>query len=227
MRGLMAADRGDFGAAIGDFRRLVRRNPDDALLVGQLGLLYLADKQPREAIRRFNRALEIDPEQFLARRGRSDAEISVGDHAAAIADLEKAMELEPDNEGVLNNLAWVLATSPEDVLRDGKRAVEIATKACELSEWRQPHIISTLAAAHAETGDFEQAKTYSRRAVEGSEEAPDIRTQLESELASYEAGKPWRERQTLEDDGAAVAPPRAPQAQPAAPRAAGRRPFDD
>lgn len=228
MRGLLAADRGDYGAAIGDFRRLVRQHPDDALLVGQLGLLYLADKQPREAIRRFNRALEIDPEQFLARRGRSDAEISVGDHAAAIADLEKAMELEPDNEGVLNNLAWVLATSPEDVLRDGKRAVEIATKACELSEWRQPHIISTLAAAHAETGDFEQAKTYSRRAVEGSEEAPDIRTQLESELASYEAGKPWRERQTLEDDGAAAAaPPAAPRAPAARPRAQGRRPFDD
>ncbi len=228
MRGLLAADRGDYAAAIGDFRRLARQQPDDAVLVSQLALLYLADKQPREAIRRFSRALEIDPSLFVARRGRSDAEISVGDHAAAIADLEKAVEAEPEDEGVLNNLAWLLATSPEDSIRDGKRAVELATKACELSEWKKPHIVSTLAAAHAESGDFEQAKVFSRRAVEGAEEEDDVRSQLRSELASYEAGKPWRERQTI-DDGDAPAPEAGPaRPVPAPPRPNGtRRPFDD
>lgn len=234
LRGLIAADRGDYGAAISDFRRLVRQHPEDAVLVGQLGLLYLGDKQPREAIRRFSRALEIDPTQFLAWRGRSDAEISVGDHAAAIADLEKAMELKPDDAGVLNNLAWVLATSPDDTLRNGTRAVEIAAKACEISEWKQPHIISTLAAAYAESGDFAQARTYSRRAVDGSEPDAETRGQLEAELSSYEAGKPWRERQTVGDDGgiraaegdvpAAERRDAAPATQPKGPP---RRPFDD
>ena len=224
MRGLLAAERGDYAAAIGDFRRLVRQQSDNAVLVSQLGLLYLADKQPREAIRRFSRALEIDPGLFSARRGRSDAEISVGDHTAAIVDLEKAVEAEPDDESVLNNLAWLLATSPDDSIRNGKRAVELATRACELSEWKKPHIVSTLAAAHAESGDFEQAKVFSRRAVEGSEETSEVRSQLESELASYEAGKPWRERQSI-DDGAAAPPP---PAAPAAPRPdGGRRPFDE
>lgn len=235
LRGLIAADRGDYAAAISDFRRLVRQNPEDAVLVGQLGLLYLGDKQPREAIRRFSRALEIDPAQFLSWRGRSDAEISVGDHASAIADLEKAMELRPDDAGVLNNLAWVLATSPDDTLRDGTRAVEIAMKACEISEWQQPHIVSTLAAAYAETGDFEQARTYSRRAVEGSDADSETRGQLESELASYEAGKPWREKQTVGDDGgsgthdaeAPVRPARDPAESTAPAKGATRRPFDE
>jgi tetratricopeptide (TPR) repeat protein len=199
MRGLLAAERHDYEAAIRDFRRLVAKKADDPVLISQLAMLYLAAKQPREAIRRFTRALEIDDEHFASRRGRSDAEISIGDHKAAVTDLEKALELKPDDTGVLNNLAWLLATSPEDGLRDGKRAIELARKACEKTEWKEAHIISTLAAGHAEVGDFESARKFSRQAVDTGEPAPEIKQQLESELASYEAGKAWRERQTVEE----------------------------
>ena len=109
------------------------------------------------------------------------------------------MELKPDDDGVLNNLAWLLATSPEDALRNGKRAIELATKACEVTEWKEAHIISTLAAGYAETGDFETAKKYSRQSVELGSEVDDVKLQLEKELKSYEEGKPWREKQTLEE----------------------------
>ena len=162
-------------------------------------MLYLASKQPREAIQRFSRALEIDADNFPCRRGRSDAEISIGDHAAALDDLNKAHDLKPDDSGVLNNLAWLLATSPDDALRDGKRAVELAKQACDVTDWEEAHIISTLAAAHAEAGDFEAARTYSRQAVEKGGDDEEIRLQLEAELASYREEKPWRERQTVDD----------------------------
>jgi Tfp pilus assembly protein PilF len=162
-------------------------------------MLHLAAKQPRAAIKEFTKALELEPGQFASWRGRSDAEISIGEHAKALADLEKALELKPDDDGVLNNLAWLLATSPEDALRDGKRAIELATKACEATEWKEAHIISTLAAGYAEAGDFETAKKYSRQAVELGSEVDDVKSQLEKELESYEEGKPWREKQTLEE----------------------------
>lgn len=223
MRGLMAAERDDYPSAIRDFRRLVARNGDDAVLVSQLGALYLAAKQPREAIRRFTRALEIDDEHFPSRRGRSDAEISIGDHKAAVADLEKALEQRPDDSGVLNNLAWLLATSPDDGLRDGKRAITLAEKACEKTEWKQPHIISTLAAGHAESGDYAAARKFSQKAVEGTEKETEIRGQLEKELASYEAGKPWRERQEMEDAAEDQGRTTAAAKEPRPPR----RPFDE
>jgi tetratricopeptide (TPR) repeat protein len=200
LRGLIAAERNDYPAAIRDFRKLVAKNSDDAVVIGQLGMLYLAAKQPREAIKRFTRALELEENQFLSRRGRSDAEISIGDHKAALADLEKALTLAPDDTGVLNNLAWLLATSPDDALRDGKRAIELANKACEETKWEQAHIISTLAAGYAETGDFETARKYSKQAVETGVETPEVKGQLEKELASYEAEKPWRERQSVEEE---------------------------
>ncbi len=225
LRGLIAAERGDYAAAIRDFRRIVAKHGDDAVLLAQLGTLYLAAKQPREAIKRFTRALEIDEENFPSRRGRSDAAITIGDHAAALADLEKALDLRPDDTGVLNNLAWLLATSPDDALRDGKRAIDLARQACEKTEWKEAHLVSTLAAAHAEAGDFETAKKFSRQAVELGDGAAEVGEQLENELASYEAGKPWRERQEMPEAGAEP----APAAQPArpVPPVKHRRPFDE
>ena len=199
LRGLIAAEKNDYAAAIRDFRRLLDRHDEDAVVHGQLGMLHLAAKQPRAAIREFTKALELDAGQFGSWRGRSDAEISIGEHAKARADLEKALELQPEDDGVLNNLAWLLATSPDDALRDGKRAIELATKACEVTEWKEAHIISTLAAGYAETGDFETAKKYSRQAVELGSEVDDVKAQLEKELESYEQGKPWREKQELEE----------------------------
>jgi len=228
LRGLIAAEQGDYDTAIRDFRRLVAKNPDDAVLVTQLGTLYLAAKQPREAIRRFTRALEIDAENFPSRRGRSDAEITIGDHKAARADLEKALELRPDDTGVLNNLAWLLATSPDNDLRDGKRAIELAAKACEKTEWKEAHIVSTLAAGHAETGDFAAAMKFSRQAVELEEDAAEVKEQLRQELASYEAGKPWRERQEVPEAEARPGPAAPADEQKTAqePRKP-RRPFDE
>ena len=94
-----------------------------------------------------------------------------------------------------------MATSPDDAIRNADRAIELATKACEGTEWKEGHIISTLAAGHAEKGDFEKAKEYSRKAVQTAEANEEVKEQLKGELASYEAGKPWRERQEMAEAG--------------------------
>ena len=240
LKGLIAAEREDYPEAIRAFRKLVAKNPDDPIVLSQLGMLYLAAKQPREAIRRFTKALEADGEAFAALRGRSDAEISIGDHVAAIADLEKAHGLKPDDTGILNNLAWLMATSPNEAIRNAERSIALAEKACEGTDWQEAHIISTLAAGHAEKGDFEMARKFSRQAVEADAAAGGgVEEQLKNELASYEAGKPWRERQEVPEGGEAAKPVEAAQAKdeskPARDRppataardAKPRRPFDD
>jgi hypothetical protein len=73
--------------------------------------------------------------------------------------------LKAEAPGSLNALAWLLATCPDDTVRDGKQAVELATRACERTKWKDANIISTLAAAHAAAGNFEKAIEYEKRAL--------------------------------------------------------------
>jgi tetratricopeptide (TPR) repeat protein len=206
-RAILSAGSGDYRQAIEDLERLQQIAPKNSELLSQLGMLYEANKQPRKAIEKYNAALKQAPQQFLALRGRADAYLNVGKHAEAVEDYNAALKIKPDDDGVLNNLAWVLATSPDDGVRDGKRAVELGTEAAKVTEYKKAHILSTLAAGYAETGDFEKARQWSKKAVELGSDDPETEDQLKKELASYESNKPWREKQVIEEnDGSARKP---------------------
>jgi tetratricopeptide (TPR) repeat protein len=80
--------------------------------------------------------------------------------------LEFAVRLQPSNPTILNNLAWLLATSKETRLRNGRRAVNLALKACKLEGWQNAFTIDTLAAAFATAGNFPNAIKYQRFAID-------------------------------------------------------------
>ncbi len=184
--------------AIDKIERVSAAMPDQIELKNQLALYYLVAKQPSKAIEAYSDILDQQPNNFSALQSRGDAFLTIGKHAEAISDFTRALKLKPEDTTLLNNLAWVLATSPEDGLRDGDRALELATRACELTGYNTPHILSTLAAALAETGDFEAAIERSQQAVNLND--PEHGEQLVKELESYQQGNPWREKQTLEEE---------------------------
>ncbi|MCA9127948.1 MAG: tetratricopeptide repeat protein [Planctomycetales bacterium] len=216
-RSLVAASQGRYDEAIEDMRVLVRFAPSNAPWVRQLAHLYHLDNRPREAIDLLDVFLKSNPKDWRGYRIRGDASLSISEHQNAIADYETALKViagfaedspeakdvsVEEHAGVLNNYSWLLATSPKDEVRNGKRALELGLKACELTEYKLAHILSTLAAAYAETGDFENARKWSSEAVkEGAkEDNPEQQVQLEKELESYKADKPWREQQEIEEN---------------------------
>jgi tetratricopeptide (TPR) repeat protein len=183
------------------------------------GLDSVDNMPPRQGV-----AIAATRMSFL--RSRGDAFLSLGEHENAIEDYEEGLELGDvieeiqssipgdfnfkGDDGILNNLAWVLSTSTEDKLRDGKRAIELATQACEITDYKMPHIISTLASAYAEAGDFDKAIEWIEKGLEVNEKAreekdadieaiDDQKKSLEDELKSYKSKKPWRENQAEED----------------------------
>jgi tetratricopeptide (TPR) repeat protein len=197
MRSLLSAELDQFDEAIADMEKLARADPENVEWKLQLGSYQVAAKRPRKAVEIFTSVIGHDPENILALRGRGDARLNYGQHAEAIADYEAVLKIQPEHSGVLNNLAWTLATSPDDKLRDGERAVKLATTACEETEFKQAHILSTLAAAYAEIGDFESAVKWSTKAVEAAPE--ELKEQVAKELESYRQQKPWRELHETED----------------------------
>jgi tetratricopeptide (TPR) repeat protein len=195
-RASLLAGEGKFGDAIAQVEELLKGEPGNPEARLQLALLYTADQKYEKAIKIFTELIEKDPAAFAALRGRGDALLSLGKHAEAIADYERAYKLQPHDAGLLNNFAWVLCTSPVDKLRNGKRALELAKEACRLTDYKQAHILSTLGAAYAEIGDFNSAMEWSKKAIALGKE--DQKEALAKELESYKAGKPMRELKTPE-----------------------------
>jgi len=191
LRAVLLADLGKRGEAIGQLEELRQAEPKDLLALLQLGILYSGEGKYDRALEAYSAALAQRPDERLALRGHGDALLNLGKHQQAIADYEALLKLQPKDPGTLNNLAWVLATSPEEKLRDGKRAVTLAAEACELTDYKAAHILSTLAAAYAETGDFQAAIKWVEKGVEVAK--AEEKEPLGKELKSYRAGKPWRE----------------------------------
>jgi len=197
LRAMISAADEKYDDAIRDIQKLLEADEDNLGYRLQLAAYMSASDRPRASIELYDELVEEDGENTFALRGRADALLAIGEHAKAIADYETILKLDPEHSGALNNLAWVLATSPKDEVRDGKRAIELGKKACEVTEYKAAHILSTLGAAYAETGDWKNARKWSNKAVQTADE--DDMKQLKEELESYKKKKPWREIQETEE----------------------------
>ena len=88
--------------------------------------------------------------------------LMAGEPKEALQLWREAAGLTPDEAGLLNNLAWQLATHPDSTVRDGREAVVLAERACELTGRQDPNMLDTLAAAYAEAGRFPEAVETAR-----------------------------------------------------------------
>jgi tetratricopeptide (TPR) repeat protein len=116
----------------------------------------------------------------------------------AAGHYQKALESEPESQLALNNLAWLLAAGPDDSLRDGVRAVDLALKLNRVTHENNPLYVRTLAAAYAEAGQFEKAIETDQRAsglaqVQGQNA---LAAQIQEEIDLYRQRRPLRD-QTL------------------------------
>jgi tetratricopeptide (TPR) repeat protein len=75
----------------------------------------------------------------------------------AIKLLQAAVQLAPQQAAASRNLAWIYATCPDRRFRNGPKAVELAGRACELSDWNNAVYRQTLADAYLEAGDLDHA----------------------------------------------------------------------
>lgn len=118
-----------------------------------------------------------------------------GDSPGAMKHYRAALDNEPDLAMALNNLAWILATSPEEPLRNGHEAVQYARRACELTNFRTTILVGTLAAAYAEAGQFPDAIATAEKACALASAAGDAALLQKNQqlLEQYRSGRAARE----------------------------------
>ncbi len=143
------------------------------------------------------RALDPDPPP-PAPLALGDYWFERNDYRQAVTAYEDAIRANPDDGNAHNKLAWILATCPDPSVRNGKRAVTIARQIYDWSEREVPEFIDTLAAALAETGDFQAAVETQREAI-GRLSKGDLRqTEFRLRLQGYEGKQPYRLEATKE-----------------------------
>lgn len=195
-----------FADAVRLLEKLRSQDPEDEALVAQLAYTMAQNDDFAGGMKRLDALLEKKPESLPLLRGKADMFLMFGRWLEAIDVYEKILKDHPGDSGTLNNLSWLLATSPDDSVRDGEKALQLALLAAEKTNYRESYILSTLAAAYAELGQFDEARSWSEKAVVMAEKEKEERLDdLKNELESYRKNEPWRE--TPQKAGVSTEPP--------------------
>jgi Tfp pilus assembly protein PilF len=162
----------------------------------ELGRAFLAQNRPADAAEEFRTVLHNQPRNFEAHNLLARICLMQGRAAVAVAEYRASLSLQNNQLDTLNNLAWLLATDPHPEIRHGAEAVQLARRACWLTKNQEPVFLGTLAAALAETGDFDKAVETGKRAHDQAQ-AQGRKALAEANLQMvdlYRAHKPFREK---------------------------------
>ncbi|MGO9914166.1 MAG: tetratricopeptide repeat protein [Isosphaeraceae bacterium] len=204
-RGQSCSVQGRHEEAMADFNAALGMEPENPALWVARGNEWRRDLKLDEALADYTRAIQLKPDFTLAYISRGQTWRQRRDFGRAIQEFAEVVRREPDNALTHMYLARILATCNDANSRNGKWAVDEATRACELTHWQDPDCLDTLAAACAENNDFPNAIKWQTRAIQRlRQKAPSILQRamnfggrrgvgFEERLAFYKSRKPTRE----------------------------------
>jgi len=206
-QGRELARKGSFADAIVQFHQALEATPDSPEVHNGLGVALAQTGRPEEAVAHFQKAVAANPDYAEAYFNLGDT-LYYLEHKApeALAAWRAVLRIDPNHVPVLSQTAWVLATWPEPLLRDGTQAVELAQRAVRLSGGREPAILDTLAAAYAEAGRFSDAVQFAKQALSLAQQLNDRRLveAVEARMALYAVNTPFRDTRQASPGGSAL-----------------------
>lgn len=150
------------------------------------------------AIADYTEALRLMPHIQMVRFRRAQAYHELKDYEQAANDFKETLARDPDQANVQAAYAWQLATCPEPKFRDAQEALYRARRANNARGFSVPDHLEALAAACAESGRFEEAIEWQKKALERfntqAKASPQTQAAMQTRLALYETGKPYREQ---------------------------------
>ena len=178
---------------LADYSEAIRLAPGDPAGYRNRGIAYYGEGDWDRAIADFCQAVRLDPNHAEAYYQLGLCCWAKGDGEGAIHHFTKRLDFSPASDAAHNMLAWILATAPNDAVRNGAKALEHARKACELTKWGDANYLDTLAAAYAELGQFDEAVKWEKKALESPSLPNAFAADFRQRFKLYQERKPYRQ----------------------------------
>jgi tetratricopeptide (TPR) repeat protein len=193
--GIVFLGQGKVDDAISLLQAAVDLRPENGPAHENLAKALLQKGQVADALFHYRKLLELQPDNIEVHNIVGTVLVQQGRVREGAEEWRKVLAIDPDNGNAMSNLAWVFATSPDDSLRDGAKAVQLAEQALRISGSRIPIIFRTLAAAYAENGQFSEARKTAERGMElaNSQGNSALAAELQGNIALYQERQPLRD----------------------------------
>ncbi len=185
-------NRGD--EAIQAWQRAIELRPDDPRAYLEIATVLQSQGKHQAALDQYVAAVKAAPENVLALTKLADVLMGYRQYAPALAHFHKAARLNNRHVPALAGMAWIMSAAPDAKLRNGKVAVDAARRACGLTGDRDARCLDILAAAYAETGQFDQAVKAADKAIGLARRAgaTPFAKRVEARRQTYQAKRPHR-----------------------------------
>jgi tetratricopeptide (TPR) repeat protein len=187
--------KGRLSEAIDHYEKAAKMRPDYGDVYLNLGSVLFGQGRIDEAIALWRKAAATQPEDGGFHTVLGNAFLKKGLRKDAIAEYKLAARSSPQDPLPRNNLAWLLATSADASIRNGAKAIGLASQAVQISRGADPSCLRTLAAANAEAGRFSEAIEVAQRGKEiaTSQGNLELANVLQGDIALYQIGLPLRQ----------------------------------
>ncbi|MDD4857499.1 MAG: tetratricopeptide repeat protein, partial [Candidatus Krumholzibacteria bacterium] len=193
--GNLRRQQGDLDRAIYAYSQAASFAPQYAEAHNNLASVLLDRGLVREAIDESRAAIRLRPASPSPYHNLGMALLRTGEGSAAAEAFRQCIRLDSTKVEARGQLAWVLATHPDDTVRSGEEAVRSAEGACRSMPDPSPMMLDVLGAAYAEAGRFDEAIGAANLAVSKAMEngQADLATRAREHIRAYQARKPCRD----------------------------------
>ncbi len=193
--GIVFLGQGKLDEAISLLQSAVDLRPDNSPAHENLAKALLQKGQVADALVHYRKLLDLQPDNMEVHNIVGTVLVQQGRVKEGAEEWEKVLSVDADNGNAMSNLAWVFATSPDQSIRNGAKAVQLAEQAVRISGGRIAILFRTLAAAYAEDGRFSDAIQAAQRGIQlaNSQGNAGLASELQANIELYLEQQPLRD----------------------------------
>jgi tetratricopeptide (TPR) repeat protein len=185
-RGFAHSKLGKWDEAISDFDEAIRLDPKNAIFFSDRGFAHNKKREFDKAIRDLDEAIRLDPKTAVFFSNRAFSHGRKEDFGKALRDYDESLRLDANCAGGLSGKAMLLASCSNPNIRDGQKAVELAVKACQVTNWADMPCIHILAMSYGATGQFDAAIKWEEKALANKEFSKEYGDEAREWLAYFQ-----------------------------------------